>query len=138
MRDRERGDDDDQRPQPPERDDEADQEQQMVGAFEDVPEPGHHEAPRCLVPAGIEAHETEKAEKIERADGAARRQEAQHRRYIAAEAIELEADREFRVVGSDGIFKQHVEQLLVPVELEVVGECSYEANDLSDGSDTRA
>jgi hypothetical protein len=39
MRHRERGHDDDQRPQAPERDDEAGEEQEVIGAFEDVPEP---------------------------------------------------------------------------------------------------
>ena len=54
MRDRERGDDDDERPQPPERDHEAQQEQQVVDALEDVPEARDDEAQRRLVPARIE------------------------------------------------------------------------------------
>ena len=51
------GDDDHERPQPPERDHEAEQEEQVVGALEDVPEARLDEAQRGLVPARIETHE---------------------------------------------------------------------------------
>src|SRR5215831_16643862 len=70
MPDRERSDDDDERPQPPERDHQAAQEQQVVGAFENVPEAGLDKAQRGLVPTGIEAHETGIALELERARGA--------------------------------------------------------------------
>ena len=94
----------------------------MVGAVEDVPEAGHDEAQRRLVPARIELHEAGIAVELERADGAAGRQEAQRRRDLAAEPVDARMDREFGAVGADRIFEQHVEQLLVPVEVEVVGE----------------
>src|SRR5262245_55151302 len=50
------GDNEDKRPQPPKRDHQAAQEQQVVGAVENVPEAGHDKTQRGLVPPGIEAH----------------------------------------------------------------------------------
>jgi hypothetical protein len=40
--------------EPAERDDQADQKQQVVGAFEDVPEAGRHKGQGGLAPARIE------------------------------------------------------------------------------------
>ena len=54
MRDRERRDDDDQRAEPAERDHQAEQEQQVIDAVEDVEEAVLDEAQRRLVPARIE------------------------------------------------------------------------------------
>ena len=84
--DGERGDDDDERPQPPERDHQAEQEQEVIGAFEDVPEAGHDEAQCGVVPARIEAHEAGIAVEFECANGACGRQEAQRRGDFAAQA----------------------------------------------------
>ncbi len=74
MCDRERGDDDDERTQPADRNDEAGEEQEVVGAVEDVPEAFHHEAQHRLVPARIEIDEAGGAVEVEGAHGAARRQ----------------------------------------------------------------
>ena len=57
MPDGERGDDDHERPQAPERDHQAAKEEQVVDALDDVPEARHHEAQRGLIPAWIEPHE---------------------------------------------------------------------------------
>ena len=120
--DRERRDDDDERPQAPERDHQAGQEQQVVGALQDVPEAVDHEPQRGLVPAGIEADQSRIAVELERARGAVRRQEAQRGRDFEAEPVDARVDGEFRAVRADRVVEQHVEELLVPVELEVVGE----------------
>ena len=58
-----------------ERHDEAEQEQQVIGAAEDVPEPEPHEAQRRLVPARIELHEARVALRLEDARRAGRRDE---------------------------------------------------------------
>jgi hypothetical protein len=120
MADREGRDDDDERPQAAERGHQADQEQQVIGAFENVPEARYHEAQRGLMPARIEMHEAGIAIEFEGPNGTAWRQEAQRRRHVVAETIEARVDRECRAVGPDRIFEQHVKQLLVPVEVEVV------------------
>ena len=78
MRHREAGDDRHQRPEPPERDDQAEQEQEVVGAVEDVLVPGGDEARRGLVPARIERHQAGIAAQLERPLGALRRDEAEH------------------------------------------------------------
>ena len=57
VRDREGGDDDDERPEAAERDHQAEQEEQVVGAVENVKEARDDEAPRRLVPARIEPHQ---------------------------------------------------------------------------------
>src|SRR6266508_805909 len=59
---------------------------------------------------------------LERARGALRRQEAQGGGDFETETVDAWVDGEFRAVGPDRIFEQHVEELLVPVELQVVGE----------------
>ena len=79
MRDRERGDDQHQRPEPPERDHQTQQEQQVIDAVEDVEEPELDEAQRRLVPARVEPDEARVAVELEGAHGAARRQEPQDR-----------------------------------------------------------
>ncbi len=117
---REGRDDDDQRPQAPERHHQADQEQEMVRALEDVPKTRDHEAQRRLMPARIEMHQAGIALELEGPNGAAGRQETQRRRHLMAEAVDARMDRELRAVGPNWIFQQHVEQLLVPVEIEVV------------------
>ena len=122
MPDGECGNDDDKRPQPPERDHQAAQEQQVVVAVENVPEAGHDKTQRGLVPPGIEAYQAGFAPELERARGAAGWQEAQCRGDFLAEPVDAQADREFGTVGLDRVFEQDIEQLLVPVEVQVVGE----------------
>ena len=72
----------------PERDYEAQQEQEVVDALEDVPEARDEEAQRRLMPARIEAHEAGVAVQLEGAHVAARRQETQGRRHPLAEAVD--------------------------------------------------
>ena len=60
------GDDDDERAQPAERNHQAGEEQQVVGAVEDVPEAFDHEAQHRLVPARIEIDEARCAVELER------------------------------------------------------------------------
>ena len=64
-------------PNAPERNDEAEQEQQVVGAVEDVEEAGLDEAQRRLVPARVEPHEARIAVEFE---------SARHRRRAAGSA----------------------------------------------------
>ena len=122
MRQGKRRDDHDERPQPPKRDHQAAQEQQVVGAVENVPEAGHDKTQRGLVPPGIEAYQAGFAPELERARGAAGWQEAQCRGDFLPEPVDAQADREFGTVGLDRILKQDVEQLLVPIELQIVGK----------------
>ena len=84
--------------------------------------PGDDEPQRRLMPARIEAHEAGIAVELEGAHGAAGRQEAQGRRDPLAEAVDARMDGEGGALRRDRIFEQHVEQLLVPVEVELVGE----------------
>ena len=39
---------------------------------------------------------------------------------VLPEPVDSRIDRELGLVGADGIFQEHVEQLLVPVEIEIV------------------
>ena len=69
MRDGEGGDDDDERLQAAEGDDEAEKEQQVVGAIRrinDVEEAQLDESPRRLVPARIEPYHSRIAAQLER------------------------------------------------------------------------
>src|ERR1700730_13924007 len=75
---------------------------------------------RGLMPDRIERHQAGLAVELEGPNGAAGRQETQRRRHLVAEAIDARMDGELRAVGPNWIFEQHVEQLLVPVEIEVV------------------
>src|SRR6266487_250843 len=81
-----------------------------------------HRNSRWSVPSGIEAHEAGIAVDLERARGAVGGQEAQCRGDFLAEPVDAQPDREFGTVGLDWIFEQDIEQLLVPIELQTVGE----------------
>ena len=87
------GDDHDQRPHAAERDHEAQQEQQVIDAVEDVQKARLDETQRRLVPARIEPHQAGVAVQVERALGAARRQEAERRDDTLAEPAEPGMDR---------------------------------------------
>ena len=115
----ERGDDDHERAQAPEGDHQAAKEEQVVDALDDVPEARLHEAQRGLIPAWIEPHEPGIAVELEGADGAARRQKAQRGGDVLPEPVHSRIDRELGLVGRMG-YSEHVEQLLVPVEIEIV------------------
>ncbi len=73
MRDRERRHDDDQLANAAERNDQTEQEQQMVGAAQDVAEALGHEQPDRLEPARIEPDKTGIVVKFQSAFGAIRR-----------------------------------------------------------------
>ena len=77
MRDGKGGDDRHERPEPANRDGEADEEEQMVRPAEDVAEPEPHESPGGLVPARIEADESRITDPLEGSDGTAGREKAQ-------------------------------------------------------------
>src|SRR5207237_7885050 len=98
----------------PERDHEAEQEQQMVGAAQDVIESELHKLQRRLVPARIEANETGVALEFERADRSTRRKKPQYCHRADPEAREPRIDREQRSVGCDRILEQDVKQPLAP------------------------
>src|SRR4030095_2524712 len=76
MRDGERGHDHDERSDAPERDDQAHQEQQVIGAIENVQDPERHKAQPRLTPAWIEPDEPGIAGELERPLGTGRRQKA--------------------------------------------------------------
>src|SRR5215471_18700196 len=122
MCDRERRDNNDERTQPPERNNQTGEEQQVVGAVENVPEALNHETHHRLMPAWIEIDKTRRAVKLEGAYRAIRWHEAQRGVDAAAEPVHTQIDGEFRAFGLDRIFEQHVEQLLAPVQIEIVGK----------------
>ena len=70
----------------------------------------------------IEGHQARIAVKLERARGAFGRKEAQRRGDVLAEPVDTHADGELGTVGLDRVFEQDIEQLLVPVEVQIVGE----------------
>ena len=115
-------DDDHERPQAPERDDEAEQEQQVIDASEDVLQAGQSKTDRGLVPARIKVHNARITRKFKGALRAPRRQKTQYGRDIAAETIDTPADRELGAIRADRIFEQHVEELLVPDQVDAVCE----------------
>ena len=93
VRQREGRHDEHQRAEPPERNHQADEKQQVVGPAEDVPEAELNEPQGGLVPARIEAHQAQVPGILEGAHGAARRQESQHRHRPQAEPREPRVDR---------------------------------------------
>jgi hypothetical protein len=119
---RERRDDEDEGPQPADRDHQAEQEQQVVRTFKDMPEPGRDKPERGLTPTRIEMHQAGVAVEFECAGRATGGQKAQRRGDITAKPVDARTDGKLRVVRLDRIFEQHIEQLLVPVEVHGVGE----------------
>ena len=120
VRDGERRDDHHQRPPAAEGNNQAQQKQQMIDAFQNVPEAGNHEPPCRLMPARIEFDTARIAVKFEGAGFNARRQKAQRGGNLEPQPVDARVDRELRAGGLNRIFQQHVEQLLVPVEIEIV------------------
>ena len=106
-----------ERPNLPERNDEAEDEQQVVDAVENVREAERDEPQRRLMPARIEPHQARIADVLERALGAAGGHEAQHRRRAHAEPRERRLDREARRSRRDRILEHDVEHRLLPHEL---------------------
>src|SRR6187455_1658303 len=100
MPSRERRDDPDERAQlPPKRHDEAQQEQQMVGAAEDVLEALHEESQHRLMPARIERDHAGVAFELEHALHTARAEEPHGVDDTPAETFGVSAQREQRILG---------------------------------------
>jgi hypothetical protein len=89
------GDNDDERPQAPERKHQAQQKQEVIDAFEDVPKARHHEAQCCLMPARIKRDRPGIAVKLECPRCTVRCQEAKRRRDGMGEPVDAHADGEF-------------------------------------------
>ncbi len=119
MRGGERGDDHDERADAPERDDEAEHEEQMIEALEDVAEAEPDESEEGLVPARVQRYQARVAGELEHALGAAVREESEHGHGAEPEVGERGPDRESGVGGSDGVLEEHVEHRLLPGQLGV-------------------
>src|SRR5215470_7408679 len=87
-----------------------------------MPEALDHEAQHRLMPVRIEIDEARRSVELEGAHRAVRRHETQRSVDGAAEPIDAQVDGELRTVRPDRIFEQHIQQLLAPVEIEIVGE----------------
>ena len=111
------GGDDHQRPQATERDHQAGDEQQVVGAVEDVEEALLDEAQCRLVPAGIEVHQARVPVQLVGTLRAAGRKVAHCRHHLQAHARQARLDREPRPLGGDRQVEQQVEVLRLPVQL---------------------
>ena len=107
--DRERGDDEHERPKAAERDHEAEEEQQVVGAVEDVNEAELDEPQRRLVPARIEPDESRIPRQLERPFDAVRRTEAQRRHHANAQPRQRRFDREVGPIRRDRILEEDVD-----------------------------
>ena len=101
VRDRERGDDRDERARIPERNDQAEQKQQVIGAGEDVREAVLKKPPRRLRDVRIEPHQAGIVAKLERAHRAIGRKELQDRQHADAKLQEVVLDREVRSIRLD-------------------------------------
>ena len=93
MRDRERRDDDRERPQLPEWDDEAKQEEKVIDAAQNMPEACNAEIERGLMPTRVEMDQPRIAVKLERARAALRRNKPQHGGNPLPEPIEARINR---------------------------------------------
>src|SRR5581483_8125267 len=98
----------------------AEQEQQVIGAVEDMEESSLDEAEGGLIPARVEADQAGVAGKFEAADRAVGQDIAQNGDDAKAEAAENGVDREIRGRRLDGIFEQHVHERLVPDDIGVL------------------
>ena len=122
MGDGERGHDDREGLELPERDDEAGEEQQVVGAVEDVLEAHRHEPERGLVPARVEADDAGVAAQLERPLGPARRKEPEDGDDPQPHPLEARADGEVGLVRLDVVVEEDVEHRLLPDDLGVGGQ----------------
>ena len=99
------------------RDHQAGQEQQVVGAFKDVPHALLHKAPGGLVPAWVKVHEAGVAVQFVGALDAVVGYKTQRHRHAQPESRKARVDGEARLRRSNRHLQLHVEHLLVPVEL---------------------
>ncbi len=112
----------DQRAQPAERDDKTEQEQEVVGAVEDVAEAEFDEAESRLTPFRIEPDEARVAFELVGPYHTAGVQESERRNLFQRELVECGMDRESRAIRLDGILEEHVEYALLPVNRRFIPE----------------
>ena len=94
----------------------------MVGAIEDMQKSQLHKPQRRLMPAWIERHQTWIAlELIGSHHRAAGRQKPQHRDHAGGQTLEPRANREGSPLGLNRVFKQHVQQHLIPDQIGAAG-----------------
>ena len=120
MRDCKRGHDRDQRAEAPERNHQAQQEQQVVGAVEDVEESLLTKRQRRLIPARIEPDQPGIALELERARRAAGRQEPKRGDRAQPQSLEPRVDRELGAVGSIGYSNSTSSSPWFQIEFRVV------------------
>ena len=109
VRDGKGGDDGHEGPEPANRDGEAQEEEQVIRAAEDVGEPELHESPGRLVPARIEADESRVADPLEGAHGTPGREKPHGRGDAHTEPREGRLDREGGPIRTDVVLEQDVE-----------------------------
>ena len=105
MRESEGRHDQHQRAQPPERDDQAAEKEQVVRAVEDVLEAQPDEAPGGLEPAGVERHDTWVAGELIGARRSPRQLVGQRRDDPGRKVDEAQTNREVRVGGPDRVLE---------------------------------
>src|SRR5262249_48766517 len=111
-----------QRAQPPERNYQTEEKQEMVRTVEDVEKTQVHKAQRGLMPTRIEAHQTRIAVKFERAHFAARRNESEHGNHAQAQARKPRLNRKTRALRLNRSVEQHVQHRLVPDHIRGIGQ----------------
>src|SRR5258705_13661947 len=114
MRNGERGHDERQHAQSPERDHQAQYEQQMVGTVENMVKARFDEPQRGLMPARIEPDQSGVAVEFESANRTAGRQKAQRDDDLQSQPLQLRAYRKVGAAGIDRVLEHHIEQTLVP------------------------
>ena len=117
MRDRERGDDQDEGAQAPEGDHEAQQEQQVVRPVEDVEEAEGDEPKGGLMPSRIQPDQARIAGQLEGPDRASGREEPKDGHHPQPQPPEPGMDGEPRSWRAYRVLEPQVEQALVPIEL---------------------
>src|SRR5579863_6039221 len=120
MRDGERGDYSQQRTEAAERDHQAKEEQQVVGAVQDVLESQLDETRRRLLPSWIERHRARIRRQLIGAHGSSGRQESHHREYSRGQVLKMRIDSEARPVRSDRVVEEHVKPDLVPEDMSAI------------------
>ena len=118
VREGERGDDDHERPDPAQRDGDAQQEEQVIGTAQHVADPGAQERQRSLVPARVELDDTGIAVPLIRAHRAIGGDQAQHGRHALPEPPEVRVDRQTPRGALARVVDARVERALFPQQLQ--------------------
>ena len=92
----------------------------MIGAVEDMEEPQLDEAQRRLKPLGSSRTIPGSPRNSNARARPHRREEQQCRDHPQAQPLKPRMDGELGTIRTDRVFQQHVEKLLVPVQLHVV------------------